>query len=145
MRNAKISILEIKRYLKKKGLSIIKNRKYNPKNNNWGSLPRTILSSFIIICFFYSAPVFFEFKKERAQLSKDYQNNSKNNFQKVLDGKDYKLDEELNKEFVYEDVFEFEELPDNTVRLSASTIEQLFKETKYDLEDVRKNCCFLQN
>tara|TARA_B110001452_G_scaffold205526_1_gene175533 strand:+ start:96 stop:1214 length:1119 start_codon:yes stop_codon:yes gene_type:complete len=138
MRNAKISILEIKRYLKKKGLSIIKNRKYNPKNNNWGSLPRTVLSSFIVISFFYSAPAFFEFKKERAQLSKDYQNNSKNNFQKVLDGKDYKLDEELNKEFVYEDVFEFEELPDNTVRLSASTIEQLFKETKYDLEDVRK-------
>ena len=46
--------------------------------------------------------------------------------------------EELNKEFVYEDVFEFEDLPDNTIRLSASTIEQLFKDTNYDLEDVRK-------
>ena len=30
-------------------------------------------------------------------------------------------------------------LPTSTVRLSASTIKQLFKDTKYNLKDVRKN------
>ena len=35
-------------------------------------------------------------------------------------------------------MLEFEDLPNNTVRLSAATIEQLFKDTKYNLNDVRK-------
>ena len=34
--------------------------------------------------------------------------------------------------------FKFDDLPSDTVRLSASTIEQLFKETDYNLKDVRK-------
>ena len=40
---------------------------------------------------------------------------------------------------ILEDVFKFEDLPENTVRLSASTIEQLFKDTNYSLSEVRKN------
>jgi Bax protein len=55
-----------------------------------------------------------------------------------LKGEDYKLDNKLNEEHLYEDVLEFEDLPNNTVRLSAATIEQLFKDTKYNLNDVRK-------
>ena len=34
---------------------------------------------------------------------------------------------------------QFDEQPTDTVRLSASTIEELFKSTNYNLEDVRKN------
>ena len=34
---------------------------------------------------------------------------------------------------------DFDESPTDTVRLSASTIEELFKSTNYNLEDVRKN------
>ena len=37
------------------------------------------------------------------------------------------------------DIFEFEGAEEDTVRLSASTLKQLFKETKYNLKDVRKN------
>ena len=55
-----------------------------------------------------------------------------------MKGEDYKLDNKLIEEHLYEDVLEFEDLPNNTVRLSAATIEQLFKDTKYNLNDVRK-------
>ena len=35
-------------------------------------------------------------------------------------------------------VFKSDELPTDTVRLTASTIQQLFKETNYSLENVRE-------
>ena len=40
---------------------------------------------------------------------------------------------------MFEDILVFDEHPINTVRLSAATIEELFKSTNYSLEDVRKN------
>jgi len=137
MKQNRISLVEIKKYLKKKGLDIIK-KKNNTKTNDWSSLSRTILSSIFIITFFYTLPIISEFKEESANLSKDFNNDSKNNFQKVLKGENYKLDSKLNEQHLYEDVLEFEDLPNNTVRLSAATIDQLFKDTKYNLNKVRK-------
>ena len=49
-----------------------------------------------------------------------------------------KIDEGLNLKNLFDDVFKFDDLPSDTVRLSASIIEQLFKETGYNLNDVRK-------
>ena len=66
------------------------------------------------------------------------------NFQKVLDGKsiDQKnVDEGLNIENLFEDIFSIEEVPTDTVRLSAETINELFRDTKYDLDIVRKKNC----
>ena len=40
---------------------------------------------------------------------------------------------------MFEDIFIFDDKPLDSVRLSASTIEELFKSTNYSLEDVRKN------
>ena len=40
---------------------------------------------------------------------------------------------------MFEDILIFDEKPTDTVRLSATTIEELFKSTDYSLEDVRKN------
>ena len=71
--------------------------------------------------------------------SKDFENNSKNNLKKLLEKKATKLDDELNKKFLYEDVLTFDEQPSDAVRLSAATIEELFKSTNYNLKDVRKN------
>ena len=42
-----------------------------------------------------------------------------------------KIDEGLDLSNILEDVFKFEEIPQDTVRLSATTIEQLFKDTNY--------------
>ena len=92
--------------------------------------------------FFFALPIIFELKNNTVLTSKEIKNNSKSNFEKVLDGetleKSSKIDEGLNLKNLFDDVFKFDDLPSDTVRLSASTIEQLFKETDYNLKDVRK-------
>ncbi len=45
----------------------------------------------------------------------------------------------MNKEFLFDDVLLFDEQPQDSVRLSAATIGELFKSTNYNLDDVRKN------
>ena len=49
-----------------------------------------------------------------------------------------KIDEVTIDKDLFEDIFKLNDLPTDTVRLSASTIDQLFKDTKYNLEDVRE-------
>ena len=48
-----------------------------------------------------------------------------------------KVDEGLSEKYLFEDVLQFEDLPNDVVRLSANTIQQLFKDTNYNLKDVR--------
>jgi Bax protein len=135
----KITFLEIKKYLKKKGFTIIKKKVTSSQESNLGSLSRTILSSLVIIFVFFMMPIVLDYKKERAIYSKNYENTSKNKFKKTMEGQTNKLDEELNNKFLFDDVLDFDDLPNDTVRLSAVTIEELFKSTNYNLDDVRKN------
>ena len=141
MKKNKISITEIKKYLKKKGLVItsIAKKRTNSSKDNLGSISRTVLCSLVIMATFFVTPIIYNFVDEQTLLSKDFENNSKNDFKKTLEGLDPNLDNKLDKQFVFDDVLEFEDLPANTVRLSASTIDQLFKDTDYNLKDVRKN------
>ena len=130
----------IKEFLLKKGFTII--RKKNFLSNDSRSLYLTFLCSISVVMFFFALPIIFEFKNNIVLISKEIENNSKSNFEKVLDGetleKSSKIDEGLNLKNLFDDVFKFDDLPSDTVRLSASTIEQLFKETDYNLKDVRK-------
>ena len=135
----KISIVEIQKYLIKNGFNISKENKRNIEGNNLGVLFRTFLSSLIIISVFFILPIIGEFTKERKIISKNFENNSKSNFEKVLEGKDLKLDEDTSQSFLFEDIIGFNEQPIDTVRLSAVTIEELFKSTNYSLDEVRKN------
>ena len=134
-----ISVREIQKYLKLKGFSIIKKNKNNNQANNLNTLSRTFLSSLFIISIFSILPTVFELKKERKLLSKDFENNSQSNFKKTLKNKKIKIDDSLEKSFLFDDILTFDEVQTDTIRLSAATIEELFKSTKYDLEDVRKN------
>ena len=142
IKNAKISINEIRKFLKKKGFNITKERKSFFKDENLNIFSKTLLSSLIVVSFFAIMPMVINFTKERALLTQEFENNSKNDFTKTLEGKNYeklsKIDNELNQKYLFDDVLSFEDLPDNTVRLSASTIKQLFFDTGYDLADVRK-------
>ena len=88
----KISIIEIQKYLKKKGFSVRKKIKHNSEIENLGSISRTLLSSTIIISVFFILPIINEFTKERKILSKDFENNSKNEFTKTLENQEVKLD-----------------------------------------------------
>ena len=135
----KISILEIKKYLNKKGFIVKKKKEIRTKKNKIDNLSRTFLSSLIIISIFFITPLAIKLTKEKMIFSKDYENNSKNNLKKLLENKITKLDGELNKKFLYEDVLTFDEQPSDAILLSAATIEELFKSTNYNLKDVRKN------
>ena len=131
---------QIKEFLLKKGFTIIKKKKFLSYETR--SLYLTFLCSIGVVMFFFALPIIFEFKNNTVLISKEIENNSKSNFEKVLDGetleKSSKIDEGLNLKNLFDDVFKFDDLPSDTVRLSASTIEQLFKETDYNLKDVRK-------
>ena len=129
------TIPELKKILSKKIFDLKK--KDNFKENNLGSLTRTFLSSLIIMVIFFSIPIVLDFKEERKLLSKNYENNSKNEFKKTLNGQTQKIDNNLNKKFLYEDILQFDNLPNDSVRLSAAIIEQLFRDTDYNLKDVR--------
>ena len=131
----RISILEIKNFLKKKGLVINKIKKIKKKENKLGSLSRTFLSSLIIISIFSITPLITELIKKNTIVS---QNNDKE-LKILLESQDPKLDIELNQKFLFDDVLQLDEQPSDTVRLSAATIEELFKSTDYNLKDVRKN------
>ena len=141
MIKSKIKIQEIKKYLKSKISDLKKNKKNNLKENNLESILRTFLASLIIITGFFIIPIVLEFTKERRTLSANFENNSKNEFNKTLEGKSSKSDNKLNDKFVFDDILEFDNSSTNSsdsVRLSASTIEQLFLDTGYNLNDVRK-------
>ena len=136
----KINLSTIKKLLIEKGF-VIKKKKNFFHFNDLRSFYYTILSSFVIILISFFIPLSVDIGKNIKVNKSTVDNNSSLDFQKVLDGKPLKnenIDEGLNIKNLFEDIFSFEEVPTDTVRLSASTIDQLFKETNYNLEDVRK-------
>ena len=130
-----ISIIEFKNFLQKKGFVINKKKENKKQESNFGSLSRTFLTSIIIISIFFITPLVIDLTKQRMVFSK----HNKSDLKKLVENQDLKLDTELNQSFLFEDILQFDEKPNDTVRLSASTIEELFKSTDYNLNDVRKN------
>jgi Bax protein len=116
-----------------------KKKKIKIQESGIDNLSRTFLSSLIIISVFFIAPLAINLTKEKMIFSKDYENNSKINLKKLLENQTAKLDEKLNKNFLYEDILTFDEQPSDAILLSAATIKELFKSTNYNLKDVRKN------
>ena len=114
-------------------------KKNNLKKDFFGNLLRTFLSSLIIMSLFFISPIFIEFTKKTTLLSINFENNSKNDFKKLLEKKEIESNKKLDKNFLFEDILTFDVKPLDSVRLSAATIEELFKSTNYNLEDVRKN------
>ena len=106
--------------------------------NELSSIPRIFISSLILIFFFYSMPIFISFVNKD---NLEFQNNSKAVLAYTLNSKNNgaeKKTELLDEKDLLVDIFSLNELEVDTVRLNASTIKQLFEDTKYKLEDVRK-------
>ena len=139
MKKNSFSTDQIKEYLKKKYLLISKQKKNEKESNSAESITRVILSSLLIISFFSISPFIIEFTKNTSFASTNYENNSKNDLKKLLKKKIIESDNVLNQKFLFEDIIRFDEKPTDSVRLSAATIEELFKSTNYSLDDVRKN------
>ena len=113
--------------------------KININKKFFENLSRTLLASLTIISFFFISPVVVDFAKNTSFVSVDFENNSKNNLKKLLEKKEAEVDKIINRNFLFEDILIFDEKPTDSVRLSAITIEELFKSTNYTLDDVRKN------
>ena len=138
MRKKLTSFSGTSKYLRKKDSLTIKKKKIK-EEESLSIVSRTFLSSLIIISIFFVTPLAVNLTNEKMILSKNYENNSKQNFKKLLENQGPKIDDVLNQKFLFEDVLKFDEQPIDTVRLSAATIEELFKATNYNLKDVRKN------
>ena len=138
MKKKKFSINQIKKLLKKHPF-ITSQKKNEKEENNIINVARTFLASLIIIFSFFISPMFVEFSKNKLLFSSDFENNSKTNLKKLLEKKNTELDQDINRKFLYEDILTFQEQPTDSVRLSAATIEELFRSTNYNLKDVRKN------
>ena len=138
----KFKLEEVKKFLQKKGFIVLKKNKPIFYKKDIRSFYLTTLSSFVIISFFFFLPIYLDFQKNILLSSKEIENKSKSNLEKVLKGQplnsNKKVDEGLDIRNLFEDVFKFDELPTDVVRLNASTIEQLFKDTNYSLSEVRK-------
>jgi len=109
------------------------------------SLSKFSLASTIIILSFFALPIVTDFLHENFQSNIEVSNISKKNFDLTFNNKKIikeksKVDEEVNLENVFDDidVFNSDEDNSNTSRLSASTIEQLFEDTKYNLKSVKE-------
>ena len=134
--------LKLKRFLSSQGIIVKKKTSFKFGFEKFKTLYLTGFSSLLIILVAFIIPLFSEISPKSAKNIKI--NDSKKKFEKVLEGGDLesksKIDEGLDLSNILEDVFKFEdEVQQDTVRLSASTIEQLFKDTDYTLSKVRKS------
>ena len=105
---------------------------------NIGTLPRIFLSSLSIVFIFYTIPVFLNYSKNK---NIEFQNNSKKILAYTLNNQKTgnKIeDQTLDEKDLLADIFSLNELETDTVRLNAATIKQLFEDTNYKLDDVRK-------
>ena len=107
------------------------------KNN----LLKIILSSFLTVSFFYIAPIFINFA-DKNFYTKGYTNNSKKILAYTLNkedkNKNKNKNETLNEEEVLVDIYSLNNSETEAVYLSAASINKLFKETDYNLKDVRQ-------
>jgi Bax protein len=108
-------------------------------NNTVNSISRIFLSSFALISFFYIMPLLISFTEKNLN-TKEFKNNSKKILAYTLNKQNENKEntKSQNEDDLLFDIFSLNDLESDTVRLSASTIKQLFEDTDYNLQDVRK-------
>ena len=110
------------------------------KNKSFNIVSRFFLSSFIVISFFYAAPIIINFTDKNFN-NKEFTNNSKNILNNTLNKKDKLIDEDSTadadeRDLLY-DILEENNSEINLVRYTTTEIDSLFKEVNYNLKDVR--------
>ena len=107
------------------------------KEKSLNNLIRVLLSSFLMISFFYITPIFLNFTQKNLH-NEEFTNTSKQILAYTLNNGSKNQDDNINENDVLFDIFSLNDLETDSVRLSASTIKQLFEDTGYNLKDVRK-------
>jgi Bax protein len=141
----KLSYLtEIKRIFLKERHKFFK-KKSKLIQSNFRSFYHTTFVGFFLIFVFAAMPKTISITTKIFSTPEIITNKSKLNFEKIMKDKQLELQKNKNEEKkatftdLFFDIFEFKGVEDDTVRLSASTLKQLFEDTKYNLNDVRKN------
>ena len=134
--------LKLKKFLSSQGIIVKKKTSFKFGYEKFKTLYLTGFSSLLIILVAFTIPLFSKISHKSVNNIKI--NESSKKFEEVLKGGELpsksKIDEGLDLSNILEDVFKFEEeVQQDTVRLSASTIEQLFRDTDYTLNEVRKS------
>ena len=148
LKNVKIksmSIATIRKILLKKGF-LLSRKSVIKKQASLQNLYKISLASLFIISFFYILPTSYKYVSKFMEPKLEIENSSNKKLTKVLEGKQQDLNEEISDNTIqdlvykelYGEVFEEDSL-ENGVRLNASVLHQLFKDTDYDLDDIRIN------
>ncbi len=109
---------------------------------NLGAIARTLLSSLVVILIFYSLPLVANFTNDKILKNREFINNSKTVLAYTLDEKNkgsLDINEEYDEQDLLVDIYSLNEKETDAVRLDASTIIQLYEDTDYKLDDIRKN------
>ena len=134
----KINIQTVKKILLKNGYKVSK------KHEGFLSLYYTTFASIFLVIIFYSIPFLLNTSSKIFKKNEIVINSSNKNFNKVLEGKEIILNknnenDDINYNELFVDIFDLDISEKDVVRLSASTLNQLFKDEDYNLKDIRKN------
>ena len=134
----KINIQTIKKILQRRGYKVSK------KHESFFSIYYTAFASIFLILIFYAIPFVINISSKVFKKNEIVINTSNKNFNRVMEGKEIELEkikenDEVNYKELFVDIFDFDISEGDTIRLSASTLNQLFKDENYNLKDIRKN------
>ena len=118
----------------------MKNKQNLFEQNSKNTLVRFFLSSLFTISFFYITPIFINFA-DKNFYTKEFTNNSKKILTYTLNSNEEKIDKNssINEKDILIDIVSLNNIESDSVYLNAATITKLFKETNYNLNDVRAN------
>ncbi len=130
---------QLKKILIKKGFKVYK-LKNKSLYKNYKSLIFTSVVSLVLISIFFSLPLSSKLIVDKFEKSAVVENYSKKYLEKVLSGEtliiESSVDDGLDPRHLVEDI-EFKKGPSKSVRIEASTLNQMFLDKNYTLEVVR--------
>ena len=151
IKNVKINPMDIKnlrKILMKKGF-LLSRKSIITKQTSILNLFKISFVSLLVILFFYLLPPSYKFVHKLLQPNLEIENSSNQKLTQILEGKIIDEDELNNENFsitdqdlVYQELYgevTEEDSLESGVRLKASVLYQLFKDTDYNLKDVRVN------
>ena len=137
----KISLSYLKKIINEKGF-VLKKKSNFFNFKELRSFYLTSLTGFVLIIFFSLLPLSVDIKKDIELNKQTVDNSSSLDFQKVLEGKaidNENLDNGLDIKDLFADIFSLnEDAQTDVVRLNASTVKELFKDTDYSLKNIRE-------
>ena len=134
-----MSTNQLKKILIKKGFKVYK-LKNKSLYKDYKSLIYTSVVSLVLISIFFSLPLSSKLIVDKFEKSAVVENYSKKYLEKVLSGEtlitENSVDDGLDPRHLVEDI-EFKKGPSKSVRIEASTLNQMFLDKNYTLEVVR--------